>query len=378
MRDSVYYLGFYNNQLISKENREFYPAADTKIDYVRTVISGLTKQVHMISASKTKNRKFAAGSLTQLNNNTDLKTFNSLGKGNKIKRIIDRIYLKLQLLLYLLSELNSDDVLVVYHSLSYMKIVSIAKKIKKFKLIEEVEEIYADVTGNGKTKSKEIKFFSLADGYIFSTQLLNNEINSLNKPYAVANGTYTAEPVLSEKFKDGKIHVVYAGTLDPRKGGAIAASAAAKFLPSNYHVHILGFGSDEQRQSIINIIAENNVDGHAKVTYDGLLVGEEFKRFIQSCDIGLSTQNPAASFNATSFPSKILAYMANGLRVMSIRIPAIESSKVGKFIHYYDDDDPKVIAKELIKIDYSDGYDGRSILNKLNFEFISEFQVLLK
>ena len=110
---------------------------------------------------------------------------------------------------------------------------------------------------------------------------MNNEINSLNKPYAVANGTYTAEPVLSEKFEDGKIHVVYAGTLDPRKGGAIAASAA-KFLPSNYHVHILGFGSDEQRQSIINIIAENNVDGHAKVTYDGLLVGEEFKRFIQS------------------------------------------------------------------------------------------------
>ena len=377
MRDRIFYLGFYNNELISQENREFYPAADTKMDYVRAVIADHTNQVHIISASGTKADRSVAGGLTQLDSNTDLKTFRSLGKGGKIKRMLGRIYLKLQLLCYLLSALRTEDILVVYHSLKYMKIVRLAKKIKNFKLIEEVEEIYADVTGNGKTRKKEFKFFGIADGYIFSTRLLNDEINTIDKPYAVANGTYKPEPVLSEKLGDGKIHVVYAGTLDPRKGGAIAAATVAQFLPPDYHVHILGFGSDEQKKSLMGVVRESNVDGHAKVTYDGLLVGDDFKKFIQSCDIGLSTQNPEASFNATSFPSKILSYMANGLKVVSIRVPAIEGSDVGEYIFYYDDQTPADIANAILFASVGSDYDSRAVLKKRNLEFSDSLRALL-
>lgn len=377
MRDRIFYLGFYNNALISHESREFFPAADTKIDYIRTVLAEQFKEVHIITASGTKEHKFVAGGLTPLDKNTDLRTFHSLGRRGKLKRIIGRAYLKLQLLRYLLCTLNDSDILVVYHSLSYMQIVNIAKRIKKFKLIEEVEEIYADVTRNSKTKKKEFMFFDIADGFIFSTRFLNDEINVNNKPYAVANGTYKSEPVLCQKSDDKKIHVVYAGTLDPRKGGAVAAAKVAKFLPPNYHVHILGFGSDEQKNKLINVVEESNLRGAAKVTHDGLLVGDEFKRFIQSCDIGLSTQNPEASFNATSFPSKILTYMANGLKVVSIRIPAVEESDVGKYVVYYNEQAPHDIAKAILSVPGAVDYDTRDVLEKLNLDFAESMSVLI-
>lgn len=373
MKDRIFYLGFYNNEIISSENREFFPAADTKMEYVRSVLGGLANKVHIISPSRTKCNHYVQGNVSVLDDKTDLKTFNSFGEGSKIKRFLGRYFIKIQLMLYLLSSISNRDILVVYHSLSYMKIISWAKKIKKFKVIEEIEEIYADVTNNRKIRSKEFEFFQIADGYVFSTELLNKEINISNKPYAVANGTYKAEPLLCNKFDDGNIHVVYAGTLDHRKGGAISAVTSARFLPSKYHIHILGFGSNEQKEMLVKSIKDNSVDGHAKVTYDGLLVGDDYKRFIQSCHIGLSTQNPDASFNATSFPSKILAYMANGLKVVSIRIPAIEESAVGNYVYFYDRQKPEEIAEVIKSISFDDNYDSRNLLNKLHLNFAGSF-----
>ena len=185
---------------------------------------------------------------------------------------------------------------------------SVIKYLKKHKkpFILEVEEIYSDVMAKKKKQNREKEdfMFSAASSYIFSTELLNREINSGNKPYVVCNGTYnTTQKLVEEKIFDDKdkIHCVYAGTFDPRKGGAAAAVAAAKFLPSDYHIHILGFGNDAETKAMKDLTSEISKKSIATVTYDGLLSGEEYIRFIQSCDIGLSTQNPDAAFNATSF-----------------------------------------------------------------------------
>ena len=232
-----------------------------------------------------------------------------------------------------------------------------------------------------RTRRKENFMFSAASSYIFSTELLNTEVNKDNKPYAICNGTYRAEPsLINEKiFNDkGKINCVCAGTFDPRKGGAAAAAAAAEFLPENYHIHILGFGNEAETKAMKDLINEIAKKSEASVTYDGLLSGEDYIRFIQSCDIGLSTQNPDAAFNATSFPSKILSYMANGLRVVSIRIPAIEGSAVGNYMYYYDEQTPREIAKAIMSVNTNDGYDGRKIISKLDQSFCCEIKKLLE
>ena len=115
----------------------------------------------------------------------------------------------------------------------------------------------------------------------------------------------------------------------------------------------------------------------AKVSYDGLLSGEDYIRFTQSCDIGLSTQNPDAAFNATSFPSKILSYMANGLRVVSIRIPAIEQSAVGDKLFYYDEQTPQEIAKAILSVDMEKEYDSRTFISGLADQFENQLIELL-
>ena len=179
-------------------------------------------------------------------------------------------------------------------------------------------------------------------------------------------------------FADQKIHCVYAGTLDLRKGGAMAAAAAAEYLPDCYHIHILGFGNREQTDCLreqVNRIAKKSKCG---ISYDGMLSGEDYITFLQSCDIGLSTQNPDRVFNATSFPSKILSYMANGLQVVSVRIPAAEGSAVGEFLHYYDQQTPEAIARAIQSVDLTDEEDGRQHICNLDIQFAEDLLVLLE
>jgi len=287
-------------------------------------------------------------------------------------------FAQLQLFLYLLKNTKKDEEILVYHSVGYGNAIYLAKKIKKFKMILEVEEIYQDIRSLGKRKNeREYRDFKIADKYIFPTKLLNEKINVENKPYCIIHGTYQVEEKKNVSFKDDKIHVVYAGTFEPRKGCG-AAAKAAEWLPENYHIHILGFGTEKQAENIKKQIEETNSKAKATVTYDGLLSGKEYIEFIQKCHIGLSTQNPDAEFNATSFPSKILSYMANGLRVVSIKIPAIQTSDIGNKLYYYEKQTAEEIAKTIMDIDLNDDYDGRKIVGSLDEKFSAEINELLK
>ena len=161
------------------------------------------------------------------------------------------------------------------------------------------------------------------------------------------------------------------------RGGGIAAVEAAAFLPANYHVHILGFGNESDTKKLKDIMTSLVEKYKCKVTLDGCLSGEEYIRFIQSCDIGLNTQNPNADFNATSFPSKILSYMSNGLHVVSVRIPVVELSEIGDYMYFYNEQKPEEIAKAILKIDINEPYNSREIIRNLDNNLKVEMGELL-
>ena len=365
----IFYLGYYDTPQNKSENRNIVLSATNKMSYVIESIESVGYSVEVISASQTKNNKAYPEKTVKIGKNSSLKLFKTLPWGNKVRRIISVIDMRRRYKSYLLKNLGPEDTLIAYHSVPYSEFLVRAKKKRGFRLILEVEEIYADVNGKETDRIKEYKAFQAADAYIFPTKILDYKLNTEAKPSVIIHGTYKVEPDRKTKINDDKIHIVYAGTFDPRKGGAIASVGAAEFLDENYHLHILGFGSNQDKQNLLSEIEVINKESKCKVTFEGLLSGEDYIRFIQSCHIGLSTQNPSGAYNDTSFPSKILSYMVNGLRVVSIRIPVVETSAIGEHINYYDEQTPEKIANAIKSIALGDKYDGRRKVEEIDLKF---------
>lgn len=374
--EAMKYICFFDSQTVDNE-RYYVVAASNKMQYIIDVLhdSGLT--LHLISCSWSTRKQFGfVKGFFESRTNYDITFFPSCGGKGLLIKVIQKILFKCSLFFYLIKNTHRGEVIMAYHSMAYSWALNFAKKIKKFKLILEVEEIYQDVVkATSIAKQGEYAIINNADAYIFSTELLKEKLNRLNKPDVVIYGTYNVEKLLTDKNSDGKIHVVYAGTFDPRKGGAAAAAAAA-FLPDDYTIHICGFGSEKEISNMLSIVEKNNTNPKvAHLTYNGLLKGGDYLRFLQTCHIGLSTQNPNASFNATSFPSKILSYMSNGLSVVSVRIEAIERSKVGTAIEYYDIQSPEEIAKAILRTQPSNN--NQSLISELDAQFRHDIQNLI-
>lgn len=377
--EDIKYIGFYF--IPEKENRSGSLAAVTKMNCVAKAISGTGASTKIISPSwyTNPNNTFEQSCSEKIAEDITLIRAPSWGTKSRIAGAIKTRLTKIWLTQYLLRHLKSGEVVVVYHSLWLISVVNILKKAKHIKLILETNEIYTDVVGGTKRKkNQEISFIKSADAFIFPTELMNCKLNEQGKPYLINSGTYLTEPQRLPKFNDGKIHCVYAGTFEPQKGGAAAAATAAKFLDEKYHIHIMGFGSEEEiadMQSFIKTVSEST---QCTVTYDGMKTGDEYIEFIQSCDIGLSTQNPEGAFNDTSFPSKVLSYLANGLSVVSVRIKALECSVVNNLICYYDTNSPESIVSAIKAIDLSRSCDSRDYINQLNRDFMIGMKTLFE
>lgn len=375
----IQYLSYYGNEKC-REKRAYVLAATNKIDYITAAIQACGDRVEIISMSPSQGR--AAKAYTYDNGGTAVHMLASLDTSFKLWRPVNRLLMHLQLLLYLLRQEKSARILV-YHSLGYMKTVAFAKKIRRFHLILEVEEIYGDVTGDAKTVAREMAFFPLADSYIFPTQLLDEKINTAKKPSVIIHGTYKVEADRNCKFDDDEIHrhnkrvihCVYAGTFDPRKG-ALTAAKAGQYLPEEYHIHILGSGSKQEMCELMQTIEKISQGSRCKVTYDGILTGSAFTQFLQSCHIGLSTQDPNAAFNNTSFPAKLLTYLCHGLKVVSIRTPAIEKAAISKEVTFYNEQTPEALAAAILKVEL-DGRNSKALIKQLDLKFKKELAQLI-
>lgn len=378
--DSIKYIGFYDIH-DSKYKRNGSLAAINKMNYIANSISKLGIKVNIISPSWIVENKniIARKEYIKIKDNINLMNIPSFGAKSRILRYIRTKISSIYLFMYLLKNVKKEEEIIVYHSLALLRPVLYAKNIKKFKVILEVEEIYTDVVNKKKkVRDLEFKMIKSAEKYIFSTEILNETLNLKNKPYSIIYGTYQVEKDMECKFDDDKIHVVYAGTFDPRKGGAAAAAAVAEYLDEKYHIHIIGFGSEDEKIGLQNLIKEVSKKTKCTVTYDGLYKGEEYIKFLQKCDIGLSTQTPNAQYNDTSFPSKVLSYMANGLRVVSIRIKALEKSKISDLLYYYENDSPQEIANAIKSIDLLQPYNSRNKIQDLDKKFIKDIKELLE
>lgn len=371
----IYYVGYYMDYEYLHQVKAAVSAV-SKMNYIATLLK-VIDSVSIVSRSYSIVNKQMKARELKIDDSLNLINFKSYRSLGRITRNLNRLYVNKQLENYCLKNIKSTDVVVIYHSTDDLKLIELLKQKIGCKIVLEVEEIYADVTNDKDLKLRELKAFENCDGFIISVEELYQALK-IKKPYIVINGTYKPESLREVSFDDTMIHCVYAGTFDQAKGGALAAVKAAEFLPKQYHMHILGFGTEKQVINLKNEINKVQNKTNCILTYDGLKSGEEYIEFLQKCHIGLCTQIPDAKYVETSFPSKILVYLANGLRVLSVYIPTIANSKVGNLLYYYNEQNPQVIAQAIRNIDISKPYNSRNELITIDNLAKNEIKELIR
>ena len=361
----------------NRQERAYHLAARTKADYVFQSFRALGYDIELLSASPTRGARFAKGMRKTVCEGFELRLLSSLGRGGPWKNRLAGLLFRINFVSHLLFFVKRHDIVWVYHSLALMAPLRFLKKIKRFRLILEVEELYGDVIASEKASAQEKAFVKLADAYIFPSKQLAELMAAEDKPSIISHGTYDVTEEDLAGFGDGKIHVVYAGTLDPRMGSHSVVEMA-KLLDDRYHVHILGGGKPSEIEDLKNAV-DCCQDGLAcRLTYDGILKGEDYLTFMKKCHIGLCPHQLDAPFNLTAFPSKILSYMSNGLQVVSIRIPVIEESDIGAYMHYYDGNSTEDFARAVREITLEGSHDSRVVIRQLDKTFRKELSGILQ
>ncbi len=342
-------------------NRKCSLAGVAKMDYIIRCLREFTPCV-IYSTTQRKGRQHAPA--------PDGVTYRcSIASQNKYGYYLDLLLAIVQLLAYLL-RIPASDTVLVYHERWYMPWVCLAHRLKGWKLVYEVEEIYCAVARRPQKEiDHETAQLRQADAYLFSTRELAEALSIHEAPHAIVNGVYT--PVFAnQKTQDGKTHIIYAGSLNRAKGAWIAIEAM-KELPADIILHVCGAGSPKDIDYIRALIRECNVNNN--IIYEGCLPEEAHLALLQACEIGLCPANPAAAF-----PSKILEYMRNGLKVISVRKPEIESAACSRFLYYFEENDIAGFRAAVLKAMENSAQGQAQGLLDMHRDFVSAFNDILR
>ena len=368
----LYYLCFYYEPEY-KDKIVSFPSVISKIDYVIHAAKEIGFDVNVVSLATSTNGRFK-GVSKRIDENETHTYFSSLKTKNPFlnKIIIFSDWIKI--IAFLLKNVKKDDKVLVYHSLYNRWWLNVYKKLFKKDFVLQIEDVYTSVHKNiSRFKKTEWDMFRLTDKHICVNDILRDRLES--EKSVVSYGNYTVPEKFSTKKHDN-IRLVYAGVIEQKRNAAFLALSAMDVLPENYELHILGFGDKADIETLEGLIEKSD----KKVFYHGSKNGEEYLKFLQNCDIGLSThtyyEEDMESADHT-FPSKVLVYMSNGLRVVAQRLDCLVRSEIGNLIYFYDEPAPQSLAKAIQSIDMSQLYDSRAVINQLDKAFTAELRSLL-
>ncbi|MEE1013323.1 MAG: glycosyltransferase [Clostridia bacterium] len=374
----VFYLCFYSDPEYM-DRLVIFPSALSKIEYVVESLKKCGYQTNVVSVATSLKGRFK-GRKKQIDEQ-ETHTYLSAIKTkfaaiNKVLAIVRWI----QILCFLLKNVKKDDKVVIYHSLYHRYWLHWYKKLFRKDFILQIEDVYTSVHREiAHAKNAEWNLFSLTDKHICVNDFLKEQLNSR---YAVVSyGSYKL-PKRIPIEKGEKIRLVYAGVIEQLRNAAFFAVKAMEFLPESYELHILGFGTQEDIGALHSLIDKiNETKDKKQVFYHGEKRGEEYTAFLQSCDIGLSThvyQKEDLESADHTFPSKVLVYMANGLRVVAQDLDVLKESAIGELMSFYHVPEPEMLAKVIMQVDLHDAYDSRKKIEQLNQQFCSDLKALLE
>jgi len=156
---------------------------------------------------------------------------------------------------------------------------------------------------------------------------------------------------LKYSFDDNKLHIVYAGVIGEEGTDAFIAAETIRFLPEEYHIHILGYGLKQNITSIKQHITRINRNlGYQAVSYDGCLGGDSYYEFLAKCSIGLCTRVLEDSLSDYTFPSKVMVYLGNNLIPICSPISSVVNSSISDYVVFAKAVTPESIAESILSV----------------------------
>ncbi|MBQ4510332.1 MAG: glycosyltransferase [Clostridia bacterium] len=356
-----------------------YPSVISKIDYVSSSIKRLGKEVVLVSIAPSINGEFK-GYESTIDGKEKHIYLPSTNSKNKIVQKLNFLLHNRKITKFLEKNIKENDTILVYHSLyNRMWLKKINKKYPD-KVVLQIEDVFSEISEKTKKFNEiEWKLFKQMKKCICVNDIIIDDLKCVPQKM-VSYGSYN----LPKKYnveKGEKIKLVYAGVIEQERKAAFLAIDAMEHLTDDYELHILGFGTDENIKALEERIEQvNNQKNCKSITFHGKKTGEEYWKFLQGCDIALSTHSyDEKSFASAdyTFPSKILTYLANNLRVVAQKLQVLEKSAVSEYITFYDEPNSILVADAIKSININDIYDSRKLIDILNNEFLSNIEKLL-
>lgn len=371
----IHYIGWY----IAESDDNDYSAnvaGNLKMRYVAQRLIKVHKHIKIFSLANRNNSNLYCEHKKIDEKGMEIIYSGGCGDKNKISKIINPYLKLLQFIFYLVFRTKKDDTIYLYHSLLYTDAAANIKKIIKRKIILEIEEIYGySVDEDKKFVFKEIQNIKRMDAFLFVNEGIPKSLGIPEDKYVVSYGVCDIPKRTSERFDDGKIHVIYAGAIDKRKLGALTAAKTARFLPENYHLHIIGSGTEENVEILKSEINEiNSVNNCCTVSYDGYKTGKELNDFLFKCHIGLSSNVMRANFANNSFPSKVITYMCHDLAIVLGYAKAFYDVDAAKDWNFYMELEPEAIANAVKAAQIVEVGHFHDVINKMDEELITFIQ----
>ncbi|UDM78971.1 glycosyltransferase family protein [Vagococcus fluvialis] len=359
------------SDLNNKQNREYTLSTLNLDKYIIKKFEELHIKLEVVSANYTTNNNvYYKKKIEKRNDNTTITLLPTFGLSNKSSLIFSKLYLEINLFMYLLFNVKKKEKIMIRHSLIYMIPLFIASKIKGFQYVLNFGEEYGKVTSvNPIYRKLEPIIIKSASNYIFSNDILASIYEVEDYEWIKLYGVYDIESSKDSKQLEDKYKIVYAGIITIEEGSAYKAINIASFLNKDYEIHIMGKVLENEKQIFLDRIKKSNDINECKIYFHGEKKANDFNELMYNFDLGLNFRKIDEVYIDYAFPSKLLTYLSFGLEILSTRINVVVNSDVGKCINYVDNLDEEHISNEILRISNSDCKDNKNILIRLDKEF---------
>lgn len=225
------------------------------------------------------------------------------------------------------SEPNST---IIIYSLNWVYLkaaIEIQKKHKSVKIcliVPDLPEFPSDSTYLYRLyirlfeNNRVNKLLKSVDGFVFLTEMMNQKLNKLNKPYVVIEGLYddNQKPVEKSTNSNDFFTILYTGSLDNRSGIVELLEAFSLLKKEKVKLVICGSGTNS------NVVeSASNVDD--RIIYLGNLEVSEVRDLQANADLLINPRKGNEEFTKYSFPSKTMEYFASGTATLMYRLPGV-------------------------------------------------------